>query len=192
MPFPREPRKVDGQMLLSSTGLRHHQPHLFLVWKSKSGQWEIPLRRFGGHHHKFKLSNSNSIHGGCLKPTTATKAQRQEDVYPHHMWLWTCCPFKELGGRLRTASCRGSVKRYGFLSVLWRMYGSTVCPSPPIRPLPLLPFLRRSWLLSLRPLPKLMVTVLSLSQSPTVFFFGACNDGLPKLAVWPGLSFASQ
>ena len=33
-----------------------------------------------------------------------------------HMWLWTCCPFKELGGRQRTASRRGSVKRYGFLS----------------------------------------------------------------------------
>ena len=70
-----------------------------------------------------------------------------------HMWLWTCCPFKERGGRQRTASHRGSVKRYGFLSVLWRTYGSTVCPSPPIRPLPLLPFLRRSSLLSLRPLP---------------------------------------
>ena len=32
-----EPRKVDGHILLSSTGLRRHQPHLFLVWKSKSG-----------------------------------------------------------------------------------------------------------------------------------------------------------
>ena len=52
-----------GHILLSSTGLRRHQPHLFLVWKSKSGWWEIPLRRFGGHPHKFKLSNSNANHG---------------------------------------------------------------------------------------------------------------------------------
>ena len=37
MPIPQEPRKVDGQMLLSSTGLRRHQPQLFLVWKSKFG-----------------------------------------------------------------------------------------------------------------------------------------------------------
>ena len=71
-----------GQMLLSSTGLKRHQPHLFLVSKSKSGWWDIPLRMFGGHPHKFKLSNSNSNQGGCLKPRTATKAQRQ-DVYPH-------------------------------------------------------------------------------------------------------------
>ena len=28
MPIPREPRKVDGQMLLSSTGLRRHQPQM--------------------------------------------------------------------------------------------------------------------------------------------------------------------
>ena len=35
MPIPREPRKVDGQMLLSSTGLRRHQPqmqeHIYLL-----------------------------------------------------------------------------------------------------------------------------------------------------------------
>ena len=44
-----------GHILWSSTGLRRHQPHLFLVWTSKSGWWEIPLRRFGSHPHKFKL-----------------------------------------------------------------------------------------------------------------------------------------
>ena len=63
-----------------------------------------------------------------------------------HMWLWTCCPFKELGGRQRTSSRRGSVKGMDScrtsVTVSWRTYGS-MCPSPPIRPLPLLPFLRK-------------------------------------------------
>ena len=96
-----------SHILLSSTGLRRHQPHLFLVWTSKSGWWEIPLRRFGGHPHKFKLSNSNSITmealslwvSGCLKPTTATKAQRQEDVYPHV--VMNVLPFQRAWGKAK-------------------------------------------------------------------------------------------
>ena len=113
-----------GHILLSSTGLRRHQPHLFLVWKSKSGWWEIPLRRFGGHpRDKFKLSNSNSNHGGCVMSSQHWQqqqrklngsSQRQEDVYPNV--VMNVLPFKELGGRQRTASRRGSVKRYGFMS----------------------------------------------------------------------------
>ena len=46
----------------------------------------------------------------------------------------------------------------------------------------LVPFLAKVLTLELTPTAK-MVTVLSSSQSPTVFFFGACSDGLPKLAV---------
>ena len=101
------------------------------------------------------LTNSNfqiqTMHGGCLKPTTATKAQRQEDVYPHV--VMNVLPFQRAWGKAKNCQSPWLSERYGFLSVLWWTYGSTVCPSPPIRPLPLLPFLRRSWLLSLRPLP---------------------------------------
>ena len=52
------------------------------------------------------------------------------------------------------------------------------------------PFLQRSWLLSLRPLPNGNGSFL-VAKSDS-FFFGACSDGLPKLAVWPCLSFANQ
>ena len=88
--------------------------------------------------------------------TTTTKAQRQEDVYPHV--VMDVLPFQRAWGKSKNCQSPWLSERVwnGFLSnvrggaVMRSTYGS-MCPSPPIRPLPLFPFLRK--VSSLRPLP---------------------------------------
>ena len=84
------------------------------------------------------------------------------------MWLWTCCPFKELGGRQRTASRRGSVKR------VWILVGVVTTPTDRQcvhrrRSVPFPCSLSCEGFDSWAYAHCQMVTVLSSSQSPTVF-----------------------
>ena len=164
MPIPREATVRCCWVLLVSDAINRTNFSLEIwIWSGKYPFVGLAAPTYSNFQIQLKpwrLSQSNNSN----ESSTARRSLSTSG-------LWTWCPFKELEGRQRTASRRGSVRRQGMDScrtsvmVLWRTYGSTVCPSPPIRPLPLLPFSRRSWLLSLRPLPN--VNLLSPEPSET-------------------------